>query len=219
MNPDIHPYHHVPPEYMPNTQPPIPPPEHDGWKSVVSAVLLMVGALVIALSIAAFVIQSYQVDGQSMERTLQNNDRLIVDKWPRTWSRISKHPYVPHRGDIIIFNESGIFDSNGSQEKQLIKRVIGLPGDRVVIEDGAITVFNSAHPAGFNPDTDSGYNIGPVETTGPPVKVTLGADEIFVCGDNRPNSEDSRYFGPVKVDQIVGKLVLRLLPAGKTTRF
>jgi signal peptidase I len=194
-------------------------PGGEGLKSILSTVLLLVGALVIALSIAAFVIQSYQVDGESMETTLQNNDRLIVDKIPRTMARITNHPYVPHRGDIIIFNQTGILDSRGNEQKQLIKRVIGLPGERVVVKEGHITVYNSAHPNGFDPDTSSGYKIAATVTPGDQINFTLGKDEIFVCGDNRPNSEDSRYFGPVNVNNIVGKLVLRIFPLGKAQRF
>jgi signal peptidase I len=190
----------------------------DGLRSVGSAILLMAGALVIAFSIAAFIIQSYQVDGQSMETTLQNNDRLIVNKLPRTLSRITNHAYIPHRGDIIIFNQSGLFDNSGTQEKQLIKRVIGLPGERVVVKNGQITIYNTAHPNGLNPDTAGLYHIDAASTSGN-VDITLDGNQIFVCGDNRPNSEDSRFFGPVEADNIVGKLVLRIFPTNKAENF
>lgn len=190
----------------------------DGLRSLLSAVGLMVAALMIAFSVAAFVIQSYQVDGESMESTLQHNDRLIVNKVPRTLSRLTKNPYIPHRGDIIVFNQIGIFDIRGSEEKQLIKRVIGLPGERIVVEGGYIMVYNDSHPRGFNPDVEGGYEITRTNSPGK-VDITLGSDEIFVAGDNRPNSEDSRYFGAVSVDNIVGKLVIRILPADKVQRF
>ena len=81
----------------------------EGWKSIFSTLLLFILAPVIALSITAFAFQSYQVDGQSMETTLQNRDRLIVNKTPRTWSRITHHAYVPKRGSIVIFNQAGLF--------------------------------------------------------------------------------------------------------------
>ncbi len=163
-------------------------------------------------------VQSYQVDGESMETTLQNNDRLIVDKLPRTLARITHHAYIPARGNIIIFNQSGLPDSGPSGQKQLIKRVIGLPGERLVIKDGHITIYNRAHPEGFNPDTTTGYHIAATTTSGN-VDITLGANQIFVNGDNRPNSEDSRFFGPVNADQIVGRLVLRLLPINEIEKF
>lgn len=189
----------------------------NGWRSVVSTILLFLLAPIIALSITAFAFQSYQVDGESMETTLQNNDRLIVDKIPRTIARITNHPYVPHRGDIVIFNQAGLFDSP-SGEKQLIKRVIGLPGDRVFIKDGFITIYNNANPGGFNPDKSGLYKIAASTTSGD-TNITLQKNEVFVCGDNRPNSEDSRAFGPVSVNNIVGKLSLRLLPISKAQRF
>lgn len=202
--------------------PPDPPKNHPktskSWHSAVSTILLFLLAPLIALSITAFAFQSYQVDGQSMETTLQNNDRLIVDKIPRSLARITHHPYIPKRGDIIIFNQAGLFNIVGAQEKQLIKRVIGLPGDRVVVKDGAITIYNAAHPGGFNPDKTGLYRISAPMTPGNS-DYSLKSDEIFVCGDNRGNSEDSRIFGPVNVSQIVGKLSFRIFPLDKARRF
>lgn len=195
-----------------------PKKNHEGWRSIFSTILVLAVAPLIALGITAFVIQSYQVDGASMETTLQDHDRLIVDKFPRTLSRITGHAYIPHRGDVIIFNQANLPNTAFGEEKQLIKRVIGLPGDRVVVKDGSITVYNDKDPAGFNPDKIVGYKITNKDTQGD-VDINLEDDQIFVCGDNRPNSEDSRYFGPVKADDIVGKLVLRLLPLDKTQRF
>lgn len=190
----------------------------ESWKSIVSTLLLFILAPVIALSITAFAFQSYQVDGQSMETTLQNQDRLIVNKVPRTLARITHHPYVPKRGDIIVFNQGGLFGAAGGQDKQLIKRVIGLPGERVVVKDGQITVYNKTHPGGYNPDKSGLYTISsPITPSN--VDVTLGTEDVFVCGDNRTNSEDSRYFGAVSLDRIVGKLLYRILPINNFEKF
>jgi signal peptidase I len=188
-------------------------------RTVLSTALLLATALSIALLLNTFVIQSYQVDGQSMEKTLQNDDRLIVNKIPRTLSRITGHQYVPSRGDIIIFNQASLPGFVG--EKQLIKRVVGLPGERVVVEDGKITVYNQQYPGGFNPDELGGYQIKKIDgfTTVGGVDVTLQKNQIFVCGDNRPNSEDSRYFGPISTNQIVAKLVLRILPLNQASTY
>src|SRR5579862_2637110 len=109
-------------------------PDGPAWRGIASTIGLLLSAFLIAILLNTFVIQSYQVDGESMEPTLQNNDRLIVDKIPRTISRIDGHQYVPKRGDIIIFNQSGLPGFIG--QKQLIKRVIGLPGERVVVTGG-----------------------------------------------------------------------------------
>src|ERR1019366_8116351 len=76
----------------------------DGFRNIVSTLLVLFIAPVVALLLTAFVFQSYQVDGPSMETTLQNDNRLIVWKVARSWSRITGHPYIPNRGDIIIFN-------------------------------------------------------------------------------------------------------------------
>lgn len=181
-----------------------------------SLFIFVITPILIALFLTAFVVQSYQVDGESMETTLNNHDRLLVDKLPRTFARLTHNNYIPKRGDIIIFNQSGLPDS--FYQKQLIKRVIGLPGERVVVKNGRITIYNATHPQGFDPDTDTGYHIAANYTAGD-IDVTLDSNEIFVCGDNRPDSEDSRYFGPVNVNNIVGKLVVRLLPLNSPHSF
>ena len=209
------------PSPAPRQYPPPTPPQsdhHDNWRSIASTVALFLLAPIIALSIAAFVIQSYQVDGQSMETTLQDHDRLIVEKTPRTWARLTHHAYIPHRGDIIIFNQSGLPDAGSSDQKQLIKRVVGLPGERVVVQNGQVRVYNQEFAAGFNPDSQTGYHITATNTPGN-LDVRVPAGHIFVCGDNRTNSEDSRYFGPVNANNIVGRLKLRILPLGKFQSF
>ena len=190
------------------------------WRKVLHDAVIFLGIpILIAFLLSAFVIQSYQVDGESMETTLQNHDRLIVYKFPRTVARLTRHQYVPKRGEIVIFNQTGLPDIY--YQKQLIKRVIGLPGERVVVSNGTITVYNKAHPMGFDPDKTVGYKIN--VPTGPgnmsSAGVTLGPNEIFVCGDNRVNSEDSRYFGPVQLNNVVGVLALRILPINKAESF
>lgn len=187
------------------------------FSSFISSIFVfLVIPVVIALFLTAFIIQSYQVDGESMETTLQDRDRLLVDKVQRTWARITRNNYIPNRGDIVVFNQSGLPDS--FYQKQLIKRVIGLPGERVVVKNGNITVFNSSNSQGFNPDTTGKYKITAPTTIGD-IDVSLDSNEIFVCGDNRSNSEDSRYFGPVNVENLVGKLVIRILPINNTQIF
>jgi signal peptidase I len=196
----------------------VPPKQHEGLREALSTITVLVSALLVAICLIAFVFQSYQVDGPSMETTLQNQDRLIVWKMPRTWARITHHQFVPNRGDVIIFVESGLSAYGQDDSKQLIKRVIGLPGDHVVIKDGAITIYNKAHPKGFNPDKTLPYG-KVISLTSGNIDVTLGKDQIFVCGDNRSNSLDSRIFGPVNTNQLVGKLVFRLLPLSQAKKF
>jgi signal peptidase I len=173
--------------------------------------LLFVAAIFVAFLLTAFVFQQYEVDGPSMQSTLQNKDRLIVVKLPKTWSKITGHPYVPPRGTIVIFNEGGLYNASGVQEKQLIKRVIGLPGDRVVIKDGYVTIYNKANPNGFDPDKTMPYGKVITYTSGD-IDVIVQPNHVFVMGDNRPDSLDSRYFGQIPVSNIIGKLDVRIYP-------
>lgn len=194
-----------------------PPPS--GWREAASTVGILLMAIFVAFLIIAFVFRSYQVDGPSMQSTLQNGDKLIIWKVPRTWSSITGHAYIPQRGDIIVFNESGLSQFNDTQDtKQLIKRVIGLPGDRVTIRNGTYVIYNKAHLNGFDPDKTLPYGRSIPVTTGT-VDVTLGSNQIFVSGDNRPDSLDSRAFGPINASQIIGKLVLRVLPINHAQTF
>ncbi len=188
---------------------------HDGLKSVLSTILLLALAPLIAWMLVLFVFQSYEVDGPSMQTTLFNHDRLIVLKLPRTWAKITNKAYIPNRGDIIIFNRHGATNYEDGTDKQLIKRVIGLPGDRVVVKDDVVTVYNQQHPDGFNPDKTLPYG-SVIENTPGTVDITVPNNEIFVLGDNRTNSLDSRYFGTVPAKDIVGKLGLRIYPFSKT---
>lgn len=191
-------------------------PRREGWRGNMTSIIILLAAPIVAVLLTAFVFQSYQVDGQSMETTLQNNDRLIVWKLGRTWARITGHSYVPQRGDIVVFTPKGLLSE--LPEKQLIKRVIGMPGDRIVIKDGTVTIYNAQHPDGFQPDKTMPYGKVIGETLGDEDFVIPG-NSVFLMGDNRSNSLDSRAFGPVPIDDIAGKLVVRILPLGNSERF
>jgi signal peptidase I len=197
-----------------------PPSRKETVREIISTIGVLVAALLVAFGLIAWVFQSYEVDGPSMETTLENNDRLIVWKVPRTVARITGKTYIPHRGDIIIFVENGLSNFSTSDSKQLIKRVIGLPGDRITVHGGVLTVYDKEHPDGFVPDKTMAYGkVVHEETDERDIDVTLGDNELYVCGDNRPNSLDSRTFGPINADQIVGKLSLRLLPISQIQKF
>lgn len=213
MQPNINPY-------GPNPEPTPEPPKKDTWRTALSTIGILVTAFFVAFLIMFFVFRSYQVEGPSMNPTLHNDDRLIIWKFPRTWARITGETYIPNRGDVIVFAERGLTTPDGDT-KQLIKRVIGLPGDRVVVKDGEVRVYNNANPDGFEPDTSMDYGKGLTLGTNPEEEVdeTVGNNEVFVMGDNRDNSLDSRTFGPINADDIVGKLVLRMFPVDKAERF
>lgn len=188
------------------------------WKSAASTLGILIAAPVIALILTAFVFQSYEVDGPSMETTLQNQDRLIVWKAPHTFGQITGKTYIPERYDVIVFKKSGL-SGPGNNEKQLIKRVIGLPGDRVVVNEGHITIYNAAHPDGYNPDSNQSFSANIATLTTGNIDITVPNGEVFVCGDNRTNSQDSRSFGTIRADDIVGKLTIRIFPVDKFKSF
>jgi signal peptidase I len=190
--------------------------KREGWSSVASTVAVLLIAPLVALFLTSFVFQSYQVDGPSMQTTLYNNDRLLVWKVPKTWSRITGNNYIPKRGDVIIFIERNM----SGQDKQLIKRVVALPGERVVVKDGVVMVYNNENSDGFEPDSTLPYGeeLG-VQTTNGEVDLVVPKNHVYVLGDNRGDSLDSRSFGPVAAGDIVGKLILRVWPAGDMKAF
>lgn len=162
--------------------------------------LFIAGLIVFLLN--AFVLGSYQTKGVSMEPTLDSGDRLLIFKGGKSWANLLGNNYEPKRGEIIVFEQ-------GSE--RLIKRVIGLPGERIVINDGQIVIYNQQYPLGFSPDFGQLPAISPYER----VNRSMSHSEFFVIGDNRSPgaSHDSRStLGNIHSDQIVGRLIVRLWP-------
>lgn len=190
----------------------------EGTRSIVKTFLLLLSAPLMALFLITFVFHSYEVFGPSMESTLQNGDRLIVLKAPRTWSKIRGEHYMPKRGQIIVFTKPDYISSVDQTNKQLIKRVIALPGERVVIGNGILTVYSPDRPEGFQPDKEADYGANISNTEGN-LDVTVGPNQVFVCGDNRENSLDSRVFGTIDSNSIVGTAEYRLFPLSSMKSF
>jgi signal peptidase I len=195
-------------------------PKGEGLKSVLSTVAILIAAPIIAIALTTFVFQSYEVDGPSMETTLQNHDRLLVLKVPKTIASLTGQDYVPKRGEIIIFKTSAVQDGSldDGSEKQLVKRVIGVPGDRVVVKGGNLTVYNAEHPEGYNPDSEMELGDSASITPGD-VDITVDEGEVFVCGDNRTNSLDSRTIGTIPSKDIIGELIFRIYPLDSARKF
>jgi signal peptidase I len=183
----------------------------NGLRGLISFMVFVATVVVAAMLINQFIFQSYYVDGTSMTPTLQNNDRLIIDKTGKTIAGIQGKQYVPPRGSIVIL-DSSIVDQSGHDE-QLVKRVIGLPGETLIIQDGIVTIKNTQNPAGFDVDQSLGLKLAPTysQTT---LEITIPQNSVFVMGDNRVlnGSFDSRAFGPVSLDKIQGRLALRVFP-------
>lgn len=181
---------------------------------VFSFILTIVAALILVQVINHLLFQSYRVVGESMLPTLHAGDLLIISKVGRTTARINSSVYEPKRGDVIVFHSP-------KDELQLVKRVIGMPGERVVVRSGKITIFNDKHPRGFNPDSQMGYGKTLPPTSGN-VDITVPEGHLFVSGDNREggNSLDSRNeLGTIPEDSVVGNLVLRIWPLDKAEFF
>ncbi len=188
-------------------------PKFDSIKTILGTLGLFILAPLIALILVSFVFQSYRVDGESMEQTLSNNDRLIVNKIPKTFARVTGSHYIPDRYEIVVFKKNESIGLTDYGDRQLIKRVIGLPGERVVVKNGQVTIYNDDSPEGFSPDKSEDYAESTTNTEGN-IDVTIKENEVFVMGDNRNNSLDSRSFGPIYADDIVGILAFRIFPLG-----
>jgi len=203
--------------------PPVSQPKAlPSWTKLFGSLLIVLSIPVMALLLSSFVFQTYKVAGLSMQNTLQNNDRLLVWKGTRTWDRLLGDQYIPNRGDIVVINQPDL-SACGQTGRQIIKRVIGLPGDQVIYHHGAYTIYNAQHPGGFNPDTSLPYgrtHTGLFTDRGAEdMQITLNNHQLFVSGDHRADSCDSRSFGPIASNQVLGKLVVRLTPFDKIERF
>ncbi len=183
-------------------------------KSIVSTLGIFLLAPVVAILLTTFVFRTYEVEGQSMERTLQDQDRLIIHKWPKTWSTIRRQTYQPKRGQIVVFTKTTSLSVQTNQ-RQLIKRVVGIPGDHIIVNNGTVTIYNDEHPGGYNPDKDQPFSDNITTPTSGNIDVTVDEGHVFVLGDNRPNSQDSRVIGQIKTDTIHGTLSLRIYPFDK----
>lgn len=183
-------------------------PQPSFWRSSIDFVLEVVKIVVISLAIIIptryFLIQPFYVKGASMEPNFHNHEYLIIDE-------LSYRLREPKRGEIVVFK----YPIETTQ--YFIKRVIGLPGEKVRIEDGKIYIVNEEHPEGALLD-ESDYLEGIFRTIGKKV-YELGESEYFLMGDNRNSSLDSRNFGAVDRDLIVGRTWIRGWPLNKITLF
>ncbi len=152
-------------------------------------------ALLIVVPIRFFVAQPFIVSGASMESTFHSCEYLIVDQ-------MSYYFHQPTRGEVVIFKYPREFS------KFFIKRIIGVPGDTVVIENGIVTIINEANPEGFVLEEPYAEAMPPA----PKLSETLGEREYFVMGDNRDESSDSRTWGVLQQEKIVGRAWARLFP-------
>lgn len=174
---------------------------------VVFAVCVFAGTMLIN----TFVFRSFNVEGPSMEKTLYTGDRLIVNRLPVSAAQLQNKPYIPNRGEIIVF-KNPLFHA-GSGDEYIVKRVIAFPGERVVLKDGEYTVYNTDQPDGFNPD-DANHG-EPGSPTSGTVDTVVPDGTLFVSGDHREGSYsfDSRNgLGFIPFYDVIGPVGFRIYP-------
>lgn len=184
----------------------------DGLNLIIFAICVAIGTIFIN----SFVFRTFSVVGPSMEPTMHTGDRLIVNRVPATYSKLHNKLYKPNRGEIIVF-ENPLYDSSGHDE-YIVKRVIAFPGERVVLKDGVLTVFNDEHPNGFNPDENYAKTLSTPISGNFDDEVPEGT--LFVAGDHRNEnySFDSRNgLGFIPMHSVVGPVSLRIWPLDKFT--
>jgi len=190
--------------------------EEYGFKGVIWEIVKMVfWVVVIIVPIRVFLIQPFFVQGASMEPNFEDKQYLIVNelgyKTTEIGSVFTVKPFKElKRGDVVVFR----YPKNPSIF--YIKRIIGLPGEKIEIKNDKVKIFNSQNPDGFVLD-EGKYLSASVMTSGE-TSITLG-EEYFVMGDNRQYSSDSRSWGPVPEVDVMGKVVLRAWPIGKAGIF
>ncbi len=189
------------------------------WRGALEIPGLIVFAAVIAILLKAFVAQAFFIPSASMEPQLRPGDRVVV-------SRLAYHLHDPRRGDVVVFSDP--VDDHGPDhsfvlvrlgrdalqavglmrpgDKELIKRVIGLPGETVEGHDGSVFIDGRPLIEPYLPDDVVISDFAPYR---------VPADHVFVMGDNRTNSKDSRIFKGVPVDSIVGRAIARIWPPGR----
>lgn len=181
---------HTPPEKK------LPDEHHSKQETSLSEIFrFAVIAILIVIPIRTFIAQPFIVSGASMDDTFHSGEYIIIDQ-------VSYYFEKPHRGDVIVFRYPR------DPSKFFIKRVIGLPNETIIIENSTVTIKNPEHPNGFT------LNEPYIKSMAPAPRLTekLGEREYFVMGDNRDQSSDSRTWGVLQEERIVGRALVRLFP-------
>lgn len=181
---------------------------------IVELLGVIVVAVVVAVLLRTFVVATYSIPSGSMEPTLQIGDRIVVDK-------LSYHLHGVDRGNIIVFSTPPKEDCAGPPVADLVKRVIGLPDETISLSGGQVYIDGHVLAEPWLPADEQDVTYpGPA---GPPYSLNhpylIPAGDVYVMGDNRKESCDSRYWGPVPESTIVGKVDLRIWPLSRLSIF
>ena len=179
-------------------------------RTIVEWGAVVVGALVLAFVVRAFLLGTYYIPTPSMEPTLTSGDRILVNK-------LSYRLHDVNRGDLVVFDPPASAEPGADH---LIKRVIGLPGETVTAVEGRVLIDGGLliEPYLAWPEGTDAFGAVPWCDDGGAGSCRVPEGHVFVMGDNRPNSRDSRLFGPVPVDSIVGRAFVRYWPLGGLDR-
>jgi signal peptidase I len=187
--------------------PVVPPRSGSNARWLREGLLVVLVAVLVAVLLRAFVVQTFYIPSGSMEPTLQIGDRILVNK-------LSYHLHGVNRGDIVVFGRPAAENCGGPEVNDLVKRVVGLPGDVISLAQGHVYVDGRRLDESWLPSAEQG-----ITEPGPPGNVAnlqhgyrVPANDYYVMGDNRTDSCDSRYWGPIPRSLIVGKVEMRVWP-------
>lgn len=173
-------------------------------RTTIEWIVVVAVALLVSLLVRTYVFQTFYIPSGSMEPTLQIGDRIVV-------SKLSVEVGSIHRGDILVFKApAGVLSACGDNVADLVKRVIGLPGDHLTSKGNTIYVNGLPLSQPWTHVEPIGKSIG---------NVTVPANSYFMMGDNEPDSCDSRYWGTVPRSSIIGKAFVRIWPLSRLGLF
>lgn len=169
-------------------------------------VLVIVGAIALALIVKFFLLQAFYIPSLSMYPTLHEGDRVLVNK-------LSYRLHDVNRGDVIVFERPA--SETSSNIPDLIKRVVGLPGESVTIDGGSVFIDGEKLDESYLPDGTVTSSANAPNKCTPQAPCVVPAGQVWVMGDNRGDSKDSRYFGPIDESTIVGRAFVTVWPLGR----
>lgn len=167
-------------------------------RALVDWVVVIGVALLVAFVVRTFVLAHFVVDGQSMQSTLQDGDRVFVNK-------LSYRLHDPNRGDVVVLHQDSI---RGATERDLIKRVVALPGETIAVRNCEVTIDGQLLEEPYlDPQVVAPGNCG-----GDVAATIVPEEHVYVMGDNRGGSQDSRAIGPIEYDDVVGRAFVVFWP-------
>lgn len=193
---------------------------HPKLRDSFGLVVFVIGVIIGTVFINSFIFRNFTVQGASMEPTMYTGDRLIVNRIPVTIAQLQNKPYMPERGQTIVFKNPN-FNAATNRDEYIVKRVIAFAGERVTVKDGVVTVYTDDKPEGFNPDPTINKN-EPGQPTSGDVDTTVSEGTIFVMGDHRQGSYscDSRScMGNIPLFDVIGPVSVRIWPLTKIRTF